>query len=277
MARELRTLVESELVPGEKLIWLAQPQPGEITKKVLAAWIFLLTALYLESVSLLNQAQGEILPLLTVREGALILFAAIGVMLLVHIPRQAAATIYAVTDKRVLKFDRSRIVHKSIAEKYQRVGRAVVYFNASSVEHFWYKLVAHIFVLVMWCALFLPQMLSQFDAQTGLGVIITVGVLASYMVEGMHWPLPKYRRAAGTLYSIKSQLVYIESFPWSEITEIRTRLARNGTGDLFFLSSKQGCMRMRAVADAAQFSTMLVSSQQVQPIAAVETVEQELS
>jgi len=249
MNEDVQRLVQLELHPGERLVWSAQPEPSHFSSRVLITWTCLLGALYLESASLLNAAVDNFDMIVGARVSGLVLFALIGIALLVFAPKKAAGTVYCLTNKRILKFDLTRMVHKRLAENFKHATKAVISQTDSNKDSFWCDVIAQAMVVIMWIALFLPNMLAHLDAFTGGALLIVLCLAIFFVYDGLHILAPKYRNVSGTLYSMKSKIVYVEAFPLSELGEIHQRSKSNGSGDLFVISERRGCLRLRGIPE----------------------------
>jgi hypothetical protein len=263
MQQELRQTAELELDRNEKILWLAQPDANILVKKVLAAWILLLTALFLESVSLIQHAQGDQSELLMTRVVAMSLFAFIGAGIVIFVPAMSQSTIFAITDKRVLKLIVNNFGHKllfrsqSSTNTREATMKSVVHQKESTEKTFWFNVGAYVFSFLMWATLFLPTMVANFDAYIAAATLIIIGVLTAYAVMGKHKVAPTHRHASGTLYSIGQELMYVEAIPLKDINSIQSGSNKSGAADLFIFSEKRGCLRLAAACDAAKAVTLL--------------------
>ncbi|MDR3616301.1 MAG: hypothetical protein P4L53_22265 [Candidatus Obscuribacterales bacterium] len=263
MQQELRQTAELELDRNEKILWLAQPDANILVKKVLAAWILLLTALFLESISLIQHAQGDQSELLMTRVVAMALFAFVGAGMVMFVPTMSQSTIFAITDKRVLKLIVNSFGHKilfrsqSSSNAREATMKSVVHQKDSTEKTFWFNFGAYMFSFLMWATLFLPTMITNFDAYIAAATLIIVGVLTAYAIMGKHKAAPTHRHASGTLYSIGQELMYVEAIPLKEISSIQSGSNRSGAADLFIFSEKRGCLRLAAACDAATAVNLL--------------------
>ena len=263
MQQALRQTAELELDRNEKILWLAQPDANLLVKKVLAAWILLLTALFLESISLIQHTPGDQSELLMTRVAAMALFAFIGAGIVMFVPTMANCTIYAVTDKRVLKLIVNSFGHKilfrnqSPAQGRETTMKSVVHRKESTEKTFWFNVGAYVFSLLMWATLFLPTMITNFDVYIAAATAIIAIVLAAYAVMGRHKIAPTHRHAAGTLYSIGQELMYVESISLKDVNSVQSSRNKNGAANLFIFSEQRGCLRMTAALDATQAINLL--------------------
>jgi hypothetical protein len=258
MQQELRQTAELELDRNEKILWLAQPDANILVKKVLAAWILLLTALFLESISLIQHAQGDQSELLMTRVVAMALFAIVGAGIVMFVPSMSQSTIFAITDKRVLKMIVNNFGHKILFRSQSSIRtqeatmKSVVHQKDSTEETFWFNFGAYVFSFLMWATLFLPTMIANFDAYIAGATLIIISVLSAYAILGKHKASPTHRHAAGTLYSIGQELMYVEAMPLKDISLVQSSRNNSGTADLFIFSEKRGCLRLTAACDAAK-------------------------
>lgn len=281
MQQELRQTAELELDRNEKILWLAQPDANILVKKVLAAWILLLTALFLESISLIQHTPGDQSELLMTRVVAMGIFAFIGAGIVMFLPVMSQSTVFAVTDKRVLKLIVNGLSHKvlfrnaSSTRTKEASTKSVVYHKESTEKTFWFNFGAYMFSFLMWATLFLPTMVSNFDCYIAGATAIVITVIASYAVMGKHKAAPTHRQVSGTLYSIGQEMMYVEALPLKDISSIESRSTKNGTADLFIFSEKRGCLRMTAAADATNAISLLERRNQpnfgINPVGAQET------
>jgi hypothetical protein len=263
MQQELRQTAELELDRNEKILWLAQPDANILVKKVLTAWILLLTSLFLESISLIQHAPGDQSELLMARVMAMALFAFVGAGIVMFVPAMSQSTIFAITDKRVLKLIVNSFGHKllfcSQAETKSREAtmKSVVHQKESTEKTFWFNFGAYVFSFLMWATLFLPTMIANFDAYIAAATLIIIGVLVTYAIMGKHKAAPTHRHASGTLYSIGEELMYVEAIPLKDIDAIQSGRNKSGAADLFVFSKKRGCLRLTAACDAAKAVQLL--------------------
>jgi hypothetical protein len=262
MNDDVRRLVQLELYPDERLVWFAQPEASHFSSRVLVTWTCLLGALYLESASLLNAAVDNFNIIIASRVSGLALFALVGIALLFFAPQKAEGTIYCLTNKRILKFDLTRMVHRRVAEDLKLATKAVISQRESSKDSFWFDVTSQAMVVMIWIALFLSSMIDHLDAFTGGALLILLFLATYFLYDGLHILSPKYRNVSGTLYSMKSKIVYVESCLLSEVTEIHKRSKSNGSGDLFVFSERRGCLRVRGIPEIGTLHSHLQASKQ---------------
>jgi hypothetical protein len=244
---ELSKIVSNQLEPGENLLWTGQPDAGALTTKLLLGCTLMLGAIFAESVSLVANATTDVEQIIAARIVGLCFFTAVGAFILWRVPARAALTVYAVTNRRVLKLDLNRRVPTNTLDKIKHLKQTIIYERKNLKEGFWFSLAANSFLFSAWFALFLPAAIESCDLFIAMSALLFVAAIALYIYDRHYLPDARWREAGGVLYWIDGKLVYLQDVRLKDIHDVKVRRTRRGINDLFVVTRTNGCLRLPSI------------------------------
>lgn len=243
---QLKELLEYELLPKERIIWSAQPDPDAFVNQVLPFAVIWLTGLFLLSIGILIDSPGEEQQILPVLIGMLIFVAIVGIVELVFIPMKARDSLYALTDKRsILMHVRAK---PSANAQVLSLGKTLVSQSTSTPLRFYltHMPAQIVFVVLSWDVL--RSLSVQFNMYIAVGYfLIAVGWFYQWFTD-MRIPSAWFRDPGKRLYTVDGYTVCVEQVLRENINNVHIRRKGNELADIFVVSFKDGCLRLKNAA-----------------------------
>lgn len=238
--------LRAELEPSEHVVWKTQPNVDAVRTSLLSFSVLWLSGLFMLGADVLRTSSDDsrILFGLIV---LLVIVAVAGALELIFVPRRAGRTVYVLTDKRVFSLCVTRRFFKQQDANYR--DKQVLRENKNSTAFFY---MSNLPSQLMFCILSYDVanvLLRSFDAFIAIGFLMTLLGWLQPWLQDMRLPLPKFRDAPRTFYSIGDLFVFLESFRLEDIAEFIYRKGREKTFNAFVISKSSGCIRMRAIPD----------------------------
>ncbi len=238
--------LRAELEPREHVVWRTQPNVDAVRGSLLSFSVLWLSGLFMLGAGVMRTASDDS-RVLTGLIVLLVIVAFAGTLELIFVPRRAGRTIYVLTDRRVFSLCVTRRFFKQQDANYH--DKQVLRVSKNSTAFFY---LSNLPSQIMFCILAYDvaiALLRSFDAFIAIGFAMTLLGWLQPWLQDMRLPLPKYRDAPRTFYSIGDLFVFLESFPLEEIAEFIYRKGRENTFNAFVISKSSGCIRMRAIPD----------------------------
>lgn len=244
---EFQRALRLELAPTEELLWVAQPDPSAIPASLLMYSVLWLSGLFLMSVALLRNADADVTNLRPVLIGILVLVALVGAAELIFLPMRAARTFYAVTTTRVLAISigNNPGVEQSSTKTVLRdhgdnkLGFCIINIPAQIL----------LFLSTVDVVIALTRHFDPFFA-SGFGLIITGWIYP--WIQDLNVPLPRFRDAPRTLYTVDNLYVSIRELPRDRLKAVKLRRISKGLFNVIMISRDLGCLRLRAIRGGNQ-------------------------
>lgn len=238
--------LRAELEPSEYVVWRAQPNIDAVRGSLLSFSIIWLSGLFMLGVGVLRESSDDshILFGLIVLLG---IVALAGSLELIFVPRRAGRTIYVLTDRRIFSLCVTRRIFKQEDASYRN--KEVLRVSKNSVPFFYLSNLPSQIMFFILSYDVVSSLMRSFDTFIAIGFAMTMLGWLQPWLQDMRIPIPKYRDAPRTFYSVGDLFVFLESFRLEEITEFVYRKGRENAFNAFVISKSSGCIRMRAIPE----------------------------
>jgi len=244
MQNDVKQALDNQLEPGEHIVWTGQPDGRAAVTKILMLSLLLLSAIFAESISLVQAAETDVNALLSIRIAGLTVFSLACAYLLSCAPKRAAKTAYALTNRRVIKLDLNRAVFGGRLDKFKHMTRAIIHERKSLPEGYWFCFTANSFLFCAWFAAFLPTVFESGDIFMILANCFLFAALAMFIYDRNCLPDARWRDPGGLLFWIGSRCVFVQDVRLKDVADVKARNGRCGTQDLFVMTRTSGCLRL---------------------------------
>lgn len=250
--------IRAELEPSEYVVWRSQPNVDAVRGSLLSFSVLWLSGLFMLGAGVLRASADDshilfgLIVLLTI-------VAVAGSLELIFVPRRAGRTIYVLTDRRVFSLCVTRRLFVQADSSYR--AKEVLRVSSSSIPFFYLSNLPSQIMFFILSYDVVTSLMNSFDAFIAIGFMMTLLGWLQPWLQDMRLPMPKYRDAPRTFYSVGDLFVFIESFTLEEIVEFVYRKGREKTFNAFVISKSSGCIRMRAVADVKPLELAIAQTQ----------------
>jgi len=238
--------IRAELEPSESVVWRGKPNVDAVRGSLLSFSVLWLSGLFMLGAGVLRTSSDDSHILV----GLIVLLAIVaiaGSLELIFVPRRAGRTIYVLTDRRVFSLCVSRRLFAQADASYRE--KEVLRVSKSSIPFFY---LSNLPSQIMFCILsfdVVSSLMRSFDTFIAIGFLMTLLGWLQPCLQDLRLPIPKYRDAPRTFYSVGDLFVFLESVRLEEIAEFVCRKGRENAFNAFVISKSSGCIRMRAIPE----------------------------
>lgn len=239
--------IRAELEPGEHVVWKAHPNVDAVRSSLLTFTVLWLSGLFMLGAGVLRESADDT----RILYGLILLLAVVAVagsLELIFVPRRAGRTVYVLTEARIFSLCVARRMFSQEESSYR--GKEILRVSKNSILFFYLSNLPSQIMFFILTYDVVASLMRNFDTFIALGFVLTViGWLQPWLGD-MRIPMPKYRDAPRTFYSVGDLFVFLESVRLDEVAEFVYRKGRENAFNAFVISKSSGCIRMRAIPDA---------------------------
>jgi len=260
MKPEFENIVRAELEPGEEALWEGRADALVLRGTLVASTVLWMSGLFMFGAGVLRSAPDDshaLFGLIFI----LVIIAAAGSVEVILVPRRANQTIYLITDRRVLSLCAVKRL-KDGEENLSSSPQKTLHKQTKNSPTFFLltNLPAQIFFLIL-ARDVITSFAKSFDVFMAVGFTLTAIAWILPWFQDLRLPIPRFRDVPRTFYEVGEYFVFSESVLLSDILYACYRRSLKGTVNCFVVSRNDGCMRLRAIADAESVKELLSRKQ----------------
>jgi hypothetical protein len=244
--QEFDLAIRAELEPSESVVWRTASNVEAVRGSLLSFSVLWLSGLFMLGVGVLRTAEDDSHVLFGLI-ALLAIVAVAGSLELIFVPRRAGRTLYVLTDRRIFSLCVTKRLFSQDVANYR--DKEVLRVSKSSIPFFYLSNLPSQIMFFILTYDVLSSLMYSFDTFIAIGFGMTMLGWLQPWLQDMRIPIPKYRDAPRTFYSVGDLFVFLESFRLEEIAEFVYRKGRENAFNAFVISKSSGCIRMRSIPE----------------------------
>ena len=262
ISKHLDVAIESELEPGEEVLWKAQPDTTSMPFQLLRIPLLWLIGLFIYSIgTITDPGSYETNDYFQAVVFVFILIAIMGIAEIIAIPIQARKSIYVVTNMRTICIKLRGRFGNSQDNDYPGVNRRVIRPEKSTLFLYWAYVVPFQLIFIYLIADVVIKIFEDFNYLCLLGFFFLLLGWLYQWYQDLRIPLPQFRDCPKMLAYINEWLASIESVPHRDLNKVILHGGKKSRGDIFLLSGEKGCMRIKSAPEAKAVFDILKEQQ----------------